>query len=70
MGLDVDWITGHLYIADSGRGEILAFQGNGDLCTAVITHIGCLSTLVLDQKNRYVYELLTFLLGYIGKTLQ
>ncbi|XP_078324156.1 prolow-density lipoprotein receptor-related protein 1-like isoform X2 [Crassostrea virginica] len=55
VGLDVDWITGHLYIADSGRGEILACQGNGDLCTAVITHIGCLSTLVLDQKNRHIY---------------
>lgn len=51
-GMDVDWSTGHLYIADSGQGKILACQENGDVCTAVITHLGHPKALSIDQRNR------------------
>lgn len=51
-GMDVDWSTGHLYIADSGQGKILACQENGDVCTAVITHLGHPKDLSIDQRNR------------------
>lgn len=53
-GMDVDWSTGHLYIADSGQGKILACQENGDVCTAVITHLGHPKALSIDQRNRWI----------------
>lgn len=53
-GMDVDWSTGHLYIADGGTGKILACQENGDICTAVVTHLGHPKALSIDQRNRWI----------------
>ncbi|XP_062612740.1 low-density lipoprotein receptor-related protein 4-like [Saccostrea cucullata] len=54
-GMDVDWTTGHLYVVDSDRGEILACLGNGDYCTTVVSYLHHPKALVIDQKNRHLY---------------
>ncbi|XP_056011718.1 low-density lipoprotein receptor-related protein 2-like isoform X2 [Ostrea edulis] len=54
-GIDVDWSTGHLYVADSGRGEILACLGNGDMCTTVVSHLHHPRALVIDQRHRQLF---------------
>ncbi|XP_061164522.1 vitellogenin receptor-like [Saccostrea echinata] len=54
-GIEVDWTTGHLYVADSGRGEILACLGDGEMCTSVVSYIHHPKALVIDQKNRQLY---------------